>query len=94
MTLKKEVLFLDFRNLDHLFQITDPVLFIESCYQELLGRNINPFDLKNLVLLFHQGMNRHALIYCISKSEEFHERFMIENFSIFKKGYLKYKRCV
>ena len=62
MTLKKEVLFLDFRNLDHLFQITDPVLFIESCYQELLGRNINPFDLKNLVLLFHQGMNRHALI--------------------------------
>lgn len=82
---------MDFRNLDHLFQITDPVLFIESCYQELLGRNISPFDLKNLVLLFHQGMNRHALIYCISKSEEFHERFMIENFSIFKKGYLKYK---
>ena len=79
------------RNLEHLLSINDPVLFIETCYKELLGRGIAPLDLKNLVMLFNQGMNKHALIYCILKSNEFNNQFAIDNLPHLRKQYLKYK---
>lgn len=79
------------RNLDYLLSIEEPAIFVERCYQELLGRSISPLDLKNLVSLFSQGMNNASLIYCITKSSEFDNRFSVENAPFFKKQYVKYK---
>lgn len=82
---------MDSHNLNYLLQIEEPAIFVERCYQDLLGRSIAPSDLRDLLSLFDQGMNRAALVYCITKSPEFHNRFSVENISFFKKQYVRYK---
>lgn len=82
---------MDSRNLNYLLQIEEPAIFVERCYQDLLGRSIAPSDLRDLLSLLDQGMNHAALIYCIIKSPEFHNRFSVENISFFKKQYVRYK---
>ena len=57
------------KNFNHLLLIKDPAVFIESCYLNLLDRNVSPGDILEIERLFLNGMPKEGLIYCIARSK-------------------------
>lgn len=79
------------KNFNHLLLIKDPAVFIESCYLNLLDRNVSPGDILEIERLFLNGMPKEGLIYCIARSKEFNNRFSIQDINLYKKKYFLYK---
>ncbi|MFR5411824.1 MAG: DUF4214 domain-containing protein [Enterocloster bolteae] len=78
-------------NTPSLLEITDDTDFIIQCYYSMLGRSLNPFEMRHALEMLAKGLSRKGFIYWITRSQEFGNRFVIDNITSSKAECYFYK---
>lgn len=78
-------------NTTSLLKITDDATFIIQCYHTMLGRSLDPFEMRHAIEMLSKGLSRKGFIYWITRSREFGDRFVIEGIASYKLDCYLYK---
>lgn len=78
-------------NTTSLQKITDDTEFIIQCYHTMLGRSLEPFEMQHAIDMLSKGLSKKGFIYWITRSQEFDNRFVIEEIASYKLDCYLYK---